>query len=249
MYKKFFPLMLAVLICCSTSMTVFARTEYSHVEENDVSNVSEEPEITNATPLSPEIVIDEPEIVIDYALIASANAKYTEWLFSVPDEIMSASTIELLEYFLESQFMGQQIFSFSSTPRKRKIDFSRHEAFRELISREDFIEALESYAGSILYSSERDELDIAKFEKLLAQPLVKSIISDLPSTAASCPNLQSIYTISEVVTSSIKGYVGSIGAISTANNHDVEVCTPHSELTPSGLLTLIISMIILVTFA
>ena len=48
---------------------------------------------------------------------------------------------------------------------------------------EDCIEVLESYAGNILYSSENDELDIAKLEKILSQPAVKSLISDLSSAA------------------------------------------------------------------
>lgn len=245
MFKKIFSLVLVVLICCSTSMNVFAQTEHSHVEENDVANGNEEPAITDTTSLSSEIVIEESEIVenFDYLFTASADSEYLEWLLGAPDEIICASTSELLEYFLESPFMGQQIYSFSSTFEEREIDFSCHEAFRELVSREDCIEVLENYAGSILYSSENDELDIAKFEKLLAQPLVGSILSDLPSTAESCPNLQSIYAQSEVVTSAVGNYVGTLndinyysaGTISTANGRSVEVCTPHREWTSTEI--------------
>ena len=245
MFKKFSLLILTVLICYSTSMTVFAQAEHSHVEEDDVSSSNEEPSITNVTSISSKKVTEEPEAVIDsdYVVTAKVDPEYLEWIFGVPDEIKSASTTELLEYFLESPFMGQQIFSCSSTPTDKEIDFSCHEAFRELVSREDCIEVLESYAESILYSSENDESDKTKFEKLLAQPLLASIISDLPSTAKSCPNLQSIYTASEVVTSSVGDYVGSIGVIdyysagtiSTANNRNVEVCTPHREWTSTEI--------------
>lgn len=242
MFRKIFSLVLVILICCSTSMNVFARAEHSHMEENNASNSNEEPAITNATSISSEIITDEPETVMDsdYVMTAKADSEYLEWLLDVPDEIVSASTIELLEYFLESPFMGQQIYSCSSTFEEREIDFSCHEAFRELVSREDCIEVLESYAGSILYSSENDELDIAKFEKLLAQPLVESILSDLSATAKSYPNLQ---RISEVVTSSVGNYVGqlsgidyySAGTINTANNRSVEVCTPHREWTSTEI--------------
>lgn len=198
MFKKIISLILVVLVCCSTAMTVFVQAENSHVEENNVSNGNEEPSITNAKLISSEIVAEEPETVIssDYVMTASVDSEYFEWLLCVPDEIISASTIELLEYFLKSPFMGQQIFSCSSTLEEREIDFSCHEAFRELISREDCIDVLENYAESILNGSKSDELDRTKFEKLLAQPLVKSIISDLPSIATRCPNLQSLYTTS-----------------------------------------------------
>lgn len=226
-------------------MTVFAQAECSHVEENDVSNGNEEPAVTNATSISYEIVTEQLETVInsDYVMTAKVDSEYLEWIFGAPEEIISASTIELLEYFLGSPFMGQQIFSCSSTSKKREIDFSCHEAFRELISREDCVEVLERYSGSILYSSENDELDRTKFERLLSQPLVKSIISDLPSASTSCPNLQGIYAAAEVVTSSVGDYVDTIngidyysaGTISTANGRSVEVCTSERELTQSEI--------------
>ncbi len=209
MFKKFFSLILAVLICCSTSMNVFAQTEHSHIAENVVANGNEEAAITATASLPSETVIEESEVAknSDYLFTTSADSEYLEWLLGVPDEIICASTGELLEYFLESPFMGQQIYSCSSTFEGQEIDFSCHEAFRELVSREDCIEALENYAGSILCSSENDELDIAKFEKLLAQPLVGLILSDCSSTAESYPNLQSIYAQSEVVTSAVGNYV------------------------------------------
>ena len=242
MFKKIFSLILVVLICCSTSLNVFAQAEHSHVEKNDVSNGNEEPAIIDTTSISSEIVPEESETLInpDYVVTAKVNPEYLERMFGAPDEILSASTLELLEYFLESQFMRERIHSYcSSTLAESEFDFSCHEAFRELISREDCIEVLESYAGSILYSSESDEWVQVKLEKILSQPAVKSIISELSPAATSYPNLQSIYTASEAVTASIGDYVGTIGnidyysagTISTANGCSVEVCTPERELT------------------
>lgn len=245
MFKKFFSLVLVVLLCCSTPMNVFAQTEHSHVEGNDVSNGNEGSAITNTMSLSSEMIEEESETVInsDYVMTTNVDSEYLEWLLGVPDEIISASTIEVLEYFLESPFMGQQIFSCSSTFEEREIDFSCHEAFRELVSREDCIEVLESFAGSILYSPENDELNLSKFEKLLSQPLVESLLSDLTSSADGYPNLQSMYTQSEVVTSSVGNYVGSLngikyysaGTIETANGRSVDVLTAGSELTQSQI--------------
>lgn len=232
-------MLLVFLVCCSTSITVSSQAEHSHVEENDVSNGNQEPAIINVTSLSPGIVITDAEMVIASNCVqtATADPEYLEWLLGAPDEILSSSTLELLEFFLCSPFMGQQVYSCSSTLNNEDIDFSCHEAFRELISREDCIEALENYAGSILCGSKSDELDKTKFEKLLIQPFVKSLISDLADTATSYPNLRSIYTTSEVAPSSVGDLVGTInniryysaGTISTANNRNVEVCTPHRD--------------------
>lgn len=170
---------------------------------NDVSNGDEDSELIHITSLSPEIIIEDTQTIIssDCVYTATADPEYLEWLLGAPDEIISASTGELLEYFLKSPFMGQQVYSCSSLFHDNEIDFSCHEVFRELVSREDFIDVLESYAGSILYSSGSNESDRIEFEKLLAQPFVESLISDseYTVTADKYPNLRSIYTASEVV--------------------------------------------------
>lgn len=171
------------------------------------------------------------------------NPDYSEWLLGAPDEIISASTTELLEYFLKSPFMGQRIYSCSSVPDYNEIDFSCHKAFRELISREDCIDTLENYAGNILRGAESAESDKIGFAKLLTQPSVKTLIDDLADTATDYPNLRNMYTAAEAVSSAVGDFAGRIngieyyvaGTISTANNLDVEVCTPYRELSPSEI--------------
>lgn len=204
MFKKIFSMMLVFLLCCSASITVFALAEHSHVEENDAFSGNEETAIINVT--SPTSEIDS-----DYVFTVTADSEYWDWLVGAPDEILSASTIELLEYFLNSRFVEQTIYSYaSSTMYKRELGFSCSEAFRELISRDDFMEALEIYAESILSSSESSEQDKFKFEKLLAQPSVKSLISDSEYSAINYPNLLSIYVTSQVVPSSVGDLVGKV---------------------------------------
>lgn len=243
MFKRIFSLTLALLICCTASITVFSQAEHSHAGENDVSDVDEAAQGINASSTSSGSATGDVKIDSEYIRTGTADPEYWEWLNGAPDEVLSGSTAEVLEYFLNSNFLGQQVLSCSSTPRKTEIDFSCHEAFREFISREDCIEVLESYAGSLLSSLESDELDIAEFEKLLEQSSIKSLISDLPSIATSCPNLQSMYTASEAATASVGDYVGTVngidyysaGTISTANGRSVEVCTPERELTSSEI--------------
>lgn len=196
MFKKLFSAVLVFLICCTSSATAFSQTEHSLTKENDLSNDNKEPVIINVTSPSPGVVIKDVEMVIASNCVQTvkADSEYLEWLLGAPEEIISGSTLELLEYFMQSPFMGQQVYSCSSTLKDKDIDFSCHEAFREFISREDCIDALEDYARSILYDSKSGELDKTKFAKLLVQPLVKLLISDLTETAAtSYPNLCSIY--------------------------------------------------------
>ena len=129
----------------------------------------------------------------DFVQTYIIDSGYSAWLLSVPEEIKSASTGELLEYFLKTPFMGQQIFSVSSTPMRDSVDLSIHDAFRELVSREDCVDALEIYAGKILNGEIVDELDIKKFEKLLDNSRVKSLVFNSVHDVSYYPNLQSIY--------------------------------------------------------
>ena len=173
MFKKVFSAILVLFVCCSASIVIFSQAEQPPVEENR----------TDA----------ETAFDLRNAQTATADAEYLEWLLGAPDEILSSSTAQLLEFFLASSFMGQQIYSCSSTTNSTESDFSCHKAFRELVLREDLVQALEDYAESILNGSKRSELEKAKFEKLLAHPFVKSLLFDSESTAADHPNLQSIY--------------------------------------------------------
>ena len=204
MFKKILSIILVFLMCCAALVTVFAQSEHLHAEENSASGVSEEYAATDVTWASSGIVTAGDRLAInpDYLLTAKVDPDYLEWIFGAPDEILSASTMELLEYFLDTPFLQQQFFVYS-TPVKPEIDFSCHKAFRELISRDDFVETLENYAGSILHGLKSDKFDIAGFDEILAQPSVKSIISDSTYSADSYPNLQSIYTAFEVVPSSV----------------------------------------------
>lgn len=195
MFKKFLSIILVFLMCCAALVTVFAQSEHLHAEENSASGVSEEYAATDVTGASSGIVTEGDRLAINPDFVyytVTVKSEYLEWLHDAPDEILSAPTMELLEYFLDTPFMGQQIFSLSSTFEKTETDFSCHKAFRELISRDDFTEALESYAGSILHGLKNDEFDIAGFDEILAQPSVKSIISDSTYSADSYPNLQII---------------------------------------------------------
>ena len=212
MFKKFLSIMLVFIICCSTSITVFTQEERSHIEGNDVSanSANNEESVTdnvNSNSTDTDTVTDS-----DY-VHTETGSDYLQWLRSAPDEILTASTAELLEYFMNSQFLFQEVFCIhrSTFDDNYEVDLSDHEAFGELISREDLIDALDDYAETILYDSENNELaewDRTAFEELIAQPNIASLVYDLAHTDANYSNLQSIYTTTDVTTSSIGEYVG-----------------------------------------
>lgn len=188
----------------------------------------------------------------EYTATVQVNAEYAEWLFGAPDEILSASTAELLEYFIETSFMRGKVLSCASSldvlERENKRDFSSHRAFRELVGREDCVEELEKYAERVLrdtkigdfykacFDDELDEvsfeceLDKACFEKLLAQPFIEALVFS-EHNIDSYPSLQTMYADSDILPSSVGEYIGTIGGIdyysagtiSTANGRSVVV--------------------------
>ena len=106
-----------------------------------------------------------------------------------PEEILSAPTRDLLEYFMNSDFMKNRAASgmLKSAPRETDdMDYSCHRAFCELISRADFVECLEDYARSL-----PEDCSINYFSspgtalaKVLKQPSVKKIVDEAISAAA-----------------------------------------------------------------
>lgn len=190
-----------------------------------------------ASALSPQLIDRE-----DIQTLA-VDSDFMEWLYGVPEDLRSASTLDLLDYFLKSPFIGQQLYPVSSifNGSKQKADFTAHEAFLELLSREDFVYELENYAQSIYSSSEN--IDMRKFELLLQQDLVDSLISASTHSISDYPYLQTIYTslgAQAIVRGSFVGTLNGInyyssGTITTASGLSVEVCRPERELTSSEI--------------
>jgi hypothetical protein len=74
------------------------------------------------------------------------DAKSREWIYSAPDDILNGTTSGLLEYFLDSLFLHQDIYSRSTIGGTYKSDYTCHAAFKELVSRKDLLQTLENYA-------------------------------------------------------------------------------------------------------
>ena len=122
------------------------------------------------------------------------DSGYRDWLCSAPSEVLMGTTSELLEYFLESNFLGQHIFSVAPTSRVTKVDFTINEAFKELISRDDFIKTLEDYAKDVLNGTRSDVFAERKLEKILEQDSVKNVFFATADSSLNCPVIASLYS-------------------------------------------------------
>lgn len=97
-----------------------------------------------------------------------------ETFYSVPDEILSASTEDLLSYFLNSPYMRDKMTLCSSAPGvPLPRDFSEHPAFAELLTRDDFLPTLRSYELSLVNGT--DSYEYRAFQKLIEQPAIKQM--------------------------------------------------------------------------
>ncbi len=169
MIKKLLSVvMLISLICFSLSAAACSKTQSTENNDNNAENS------------------------------LSSNTHPSRVEYGAPEEVLSSSTSELLEYFLQSDFMGQELYasiSWSSIPEEPyESDYSCNEAFAELLTRDDLTEVLEKYAGKILRGEYEVEYNLdgneSAFDKLLAQKSIKSLLSDLNGL----PNLQFMYS-------------------------------------------------------
>lgn len=203
MFKKITSLIMVFLLCCLTPIAAFSEAGYSPTEENDPSsdNVAQKDHAltdsnanTNETTTFQNV---QMRINPEYLITIQADPEYLEMLRSAPDEILSASTIELLEYFIQTPFMQQEAHPMymSSLISYPHIDYTSFEAFRELIARDDFTDALEMYAANICDTSMNnlEDIDTAAFEMILGQASVISIMSSPTYNAADHPNIQRVF--------------------------------------------------------
>ena len=130
----------------------------------------------------------------EWICTGSWDPGYRDWLCSAPSEVLMGTTSELLEYFLESNFLGQQIVSVAPTSRVTKVDFTINEAFKELISRDDFVQTLEGYAKDVLNGKRSTVHAESKLEKILEQDSVKNVFFATADSTRNCPTIASLYS-------------------------------------------------------
>lgn len=231
MIKKLFCVFLVFVMCFSLSTVTSARTTSYIAEKNE--SINDNMKLLDSEEASSDLeTATENRLYIDpkYIRTIVVDTEKRGWLYNIPNEVMVGPTSELLEYFLQSNYMFEQVFSCSSVfSEKGEEDFSRNMAFRELIARDDFVESLDAYAKEILNGKKDIGFNKVVFQKVINQPAVQLLVADLADTA-DYPNLQTMYADVDIQKSNTRSTyeINGIlytpeGTVSTANNHSVIV--------------------------
>ena len=107
---------------------------------------------------------------------ATCDSSLLESIYVVPNEILSSSTDELLEYFLNSPYMMGQVYNLSSFATEQpNRDYSDHPAFKELLTRDDLSSSIENVGASITGS---DSYLYEALQMVVEQPLIRDRLTN-----------------------------------------------------------------------
>ena len=131
------------------------------------------------------VAIDVDESMLDYYYM---EADEIEQFYGAPEEMLNAPTLELLDFFLHTDFMRHRLAheSASSSAAIASLNdgfFFQHEAFVELISRADLVSTIKTYATRFFFLSDdsadtsTDDFLLQKFQKFLNQSTVSELVS------------------------------------------------------------------------
>ena len=158
------------LLCCavivSFSLPISAFGQFA--SDDEVTGA----EVTNGLANEPDSSDKDP-----FLFITGADPTLVDSFYSVSDEILAASTEELLSYFLGS-LAERKIYPFASTQyvEERSRDFSNHPAFIELLSRGDLLPALRSYESALEGYEESREYEF--FQEFIEHPAFKQAFAN-----------------------------------------------------------------------
>lgn len=233
MIKKILSIILTLVLCGIMPLVALAFEDESQADESSVSRTQMESAAMDAVSnvIEDEETDSDVEINLspEYVYTAEADPEWLEWLYGTPEAVLSGSTSDLLEYFINSSFIWMEAYCSSDIEwsSQSKTDYSCHAAFQELIARDDFLEALENYAACIQNGNTAEDLhEELRLKKILAQPFVEKLVTESRGTSCSIPNLERFYEdISDetaradalTATASTITYSQS-GTIKTANN-------------------------------
>lgn len=165
----------------SFNLTVAAESQEENAKSIEINNVPAvcENELPNAE-------ISETIGSAEFKSYTFAlPAKNFENYLSIPEEMLSASTAELLKYFLNSTYLIGQLGILSSAQyENNENDFSKHKAFEELLNRDDLVPAIKEYASN-LSTRENNLIELKPFQKFLDQIEIKEIIENKLGTGIS----------------------------------------------------------------
>lgn len=155
-----------------------------------------------------------------------------EWdqiCYGTPDDVLISSTEDLFEFFYESAFLVTDVVGRSGPSDTRVIDYTKHPAFAELITRSDFLSVLDRKTAEVL-SDANSFLGSERINAILRQPSVVELLC----SADSCNEQDSLFVQGadnreQFVFNTIT-YTSS-GSVYTVNGLSVPVYTASREWT------------------
>lgn len=155
--------------------------------------------------------------------------EWDEICYGTPEDVLNGSTEELLDFFYESGFLIFDLVGRSS-PDVRVIDYSKHSAFAELLTRNDFLAVLVKKKDEVL-SDPDSVLGLERINAIMSQPSVVELIQTSSADGVveqKAPFYQEgtrdQFTLNNII------YTSS-GSINTVNGNSVTVYTASREWT------------------
>lgn len=183
MKKRFLAIVLLLAITCALCVSANASassTENSVASLNNIGPYSYEYRVSNDTAQTGNIKgFTLSEMKVDdesYIYTASVSNDLFQTVYSVPDEILNGNTKDLLEWFLNCDYVQIKVSGlFLSAPRVEPVVFFRHPAYQELITRADLITSIRDFATENIENAMELHDEISA---LLQQPEVKAFVGD-----------------------------------------------------------------------
>ncbi len=221
---------LLLILSLFSCITIYAyHNEEAHNLENASTANSSKTNVDNECTSSTEL----------YPTVMPLSDKYLNWLYGASDEVLESSTPELLNHFLESNFIHEVLvypfYLSSSDLNYEELDFNDSEIFKELITRADLSVTLVNYMKT---GTNRDSME---FRKLLSQPQIIAKFEAEESLPMAYPNINggelSLIPTSFVENPTLEDSIRSIehnvvATITTADGeHEVDLQQAERELT------------------
>ena len=183
MKKRFLSLVLLLAITCTLCLSANASassTENSVASLDNIGPYSYEYRVSNGNAQTGNVKgFTLSEMKVDdesYIYTASVSDDLFQTAYSVPDEILNGNTKDLLEWFLNCDYVQIKVSGlFLSAPRVEPVSFFRHPAYQELITRADLITSIRDFATENIENAIELHDEISA---LLQQPEVKAFVGD-----------------------------------------------------------------------
>ena len=200
MYKKILCIVFAVAVCLVAAVGIVHANKasaqpgnltrlYTHFREidRDRAEAARQKAAAANLDLSLMTIVEDPT--------------YVERMYHVDEEILALPTAELLEYFSGTQLVRETVYqellsSYLDCSGLRPVDYTLHQAFAELVTREDFGEALEARTDALVqaYNGELGEntTNLAAIIRILGQEELQPLIDAADANPEDYPALQAL---------------------------------------------------------